>query len=176
MDNGTERECNEEVEIVKGILEEWQGEKNLIAVLLSVQDNLGYLPEEALIEIAGHMKISETTIYGVATFYNQFRFTPPGRNHIEVCMGTACHVKRGSIVLESWERSVGISEGEVTEDREFSIERVNCVGCCVLAPVTVINKEVHGNMDPTKIDGILLRHQLEKEAIKREEDSSGLSI
>lgn len=162
-----------EVEVVREILDDWEGEKNLIAILLSIQAHLGYLPEEGMIEIARHLNLSETTVYGVATFYNQFRFIPPGKNHIEVCMGTACHVKRGGIVLESWERSIGISEGEVTEDREFSIERVNCVGCCVLAPVTVINKEVHGKMDPTKIDGVLLRYQLEKEAgreLKDEKD------
>ncbi len=164
MNNEREPECKEELEIIKEILKNWEGEKNMIAILLSIQDHLGYLPGEGMIEVAKYLNISETTIYGVATFYNQFRFIPPGKNHIQVCMGTACHVKRGNIVLESWERRLEIKEGGVSEDREFSLERVNCVGCCVLAPVTVISKEVHGQMDPTKVDGILLKYQLEKEA------------
>ena len=176
MDSGKGPDYNEEVEVVRDILKGWEGEKNLIAILLSVQDHIGYLPEEAMMEIARYLDASETTIYGVATFYNQFRFVPPGKNHVEVCMGTACHVKRGEIVLDSWKRRIGIGEGEVTEDREFSLERVNCVGCCVLAPVTVINGEVHGQMDPTKVDGILLRHGLAKEAEEREKEVSGSRI
>ncbi|MFH1626275.1 MAG: NAD(P)H-dependent oxidoreductase subunit E [Pseudomonadota bacterium] len=172
MNNTMHAEPTEEVEVVREILENWEGEKGLIAILLSIQDQLGYLPEEAMMEIAKHVNVSETTIYGVATFYNQFRFIPPGRNHIQVCMGTACHVKRGSVVLESWQRRLGINEGEVSEDREFSLDRVNCVGCCVLAPVTVIGHEVHGQMDPTKVDGILLRYQLEKEAEMKKKEVS----
>ncbi|MEW6614103.1 MAG: NAD(P)H-dependent oxidoreductase subunit E [Thermodesulfobacteriota bacterium] len=167
-----EPERKEELEIIKKILKNWEGEKNMIAILLSIQDNLGYLPEEGMMEVARHLNISETTIYGVATFYNQFRFTPPGKNHIQVCMGTACHVKRGNIVLDSWERRLEIKEGEVSEDREFSLDRVNCVGCCVLAPVTVINKEVYGKMDTTKVDGILLKYQLGKEAETKRREAS----
>lgn len=176
MNNEREPECKEELEVVKKILKNWEGEKNMIAILLSIQDHLGYLPEEGMIEVARYLNISETTIYGVATFYNQLRFTPPGKNHIQVCMGTACHVKRGNIVLESWERRLEIKEGEVTEDREFSLERVNCVGCCVLAPVTVINKEVRGQMDPTKVDGILLKYQLGKEVETKRKEESGLRV
>ena len=176
MDDRKEEGCATEGVLIREMLTHWDGDKNLIALLLSMQDRLGYLPEEGIVEIARYLNISESIVYGVATFYNQFRFTPPGRNHIEVCMGTACHVKRGEVVLESWERTVGIKEGEVSEDREFSLERVNCVGCCVLAPVTVINKEVYGKMDPTKIDGILLRHQLAKEAEMRREKATGTPV
>jgi NADH-quinone oxidoreductase subunit E len=172
MKNEMEPDTKDELKIVKETLKNWEGDKNMIAMLLSIQDHLGYIPEEGMIEVARYLNISETTIYGVATFYNQFRFTPPGKNHIQVCMGTACHVKRGNIVLESWERRLEIKEGEVTEDREFSLERVNCVGCCVLAPVTVINKEVRGQMDPSKVDGILLKYQLGKEVeTKRKKES-----
>ncbi|MFH2013302.1 MAG: NAD(P)H-dependent oxidoreductase subunit E [Pseudomonadota bacterium] len=173
MNNTKEPEHIEELETVKKILKDWEGEKNIIAILLSIQDHLGYLSEESMMEAARYLGTSETTVYGVATFYNQFRFTPPGKNHIEACMGTACHVRRGSIILESWERRLGIKEGEVSEDREFSLERVNCVGCCVLAPVTVINKEVHGQMDSTKVDGILLKYQLNKEAETKRREASG---
>ena len=163
MNNDLAQECMEEREKIREILENWEGKKDLIAILLSIQDHIGYLPEEGMLEVAIFLNISETTVYGVATFYNHFRFIPPGKRHIQVCMGTACHVKRGGTVLESWERRLQIKEGEVSEDREFSLERVNCVGCCVLAPVVVINDEVHGRMDSTKVDGFLLRYQLESE-------------
>ena len=171
MTNGREQECVEERKIIKELLENWQGEKSLIAILLSIQDHIGYLPEEGMVQVAEHLNLSETNVYGVATFYNQFRFIPPGKRHVQVCMGTACHVKRGAIVLESWERRTGIREGEVTEDREFSLERVNCVGCCGLAPVVVINDEVHGRMDSTKVDGLLLRYELENQRQGRDSES-----
>lgn len=172
MSHKDDPDCEQETKKVRDIIENWDGEKNLIAVLLAVQDELGYLPKHGMIEVSRHLNVSEASVYGVATFYNQFRFIPPGKNHIEVCMGTACHVKRGGIVLESWERRLGIKEGEVSEDREFSIERVNCVGCCVMAPVVLINKEVRGKMDPTKVDGFLLQYDLAREAKMKEEESS----
>ncbi|MDY6856290.1 MAG: NAD(P)H-dependent oxidoreductase subunit E [Thermodesulfobacteriota bacterium] len=172
MSHRDDLDCELETKKVRDIIENWAGEKNLIAILLAVQDELGYLPKHGMIEVSRHLNISESSVYGVATFYNQFRFIPPGKNHIEVCMGTACHVKRGSIVLESWERRLGIKEGEVSEDREFSIERVNCVGCCVMAPVVLINKEVRGKMDPTKVDGFLLQYNLAREAKMKEKEIS----
>lgn len=165
-------DCEQETKKVQDIIKNWDREKNLIAILLAVQDELGYLPKHGMIEVSRHLNVSEASVYGVATFYNQFRFIPPGKNHIEVCMGTACHVKRGSIVLESWERRLGIGEGEVSEDREFSLERVNCVGCCVMAPVVLINKEVHGRMDPTRVDGFLLKYNLAREAQMKEEETA----
>ncbi len=142
--------------------------KNLIPLLQEIQREFRYIPREAMQEIAKFMGISASSIYGVTSFYNQFRFIPPGKHHIKVCLGTACHIKGGNIILESWERKLDIKEGEVTSDREFSLERVACVGCCVLAPVSVVGdttdgkETIEGKMMPTRVDGILLSFELEK--------------
>lgn len=141
---------------------------NLIPILQMVQNNLAYLPSEALKTVAEHLGILESEVYGVATFYNQFRFHPPGKHPIKVCLGTACHVKAGDIILENFERKLEISDGETTPDREFSIDRVACVGCCALAPVAIIDETVHGHMAPSKVEGLLLRIKLQEEMEERE--------
>jgi NADH-quinone oxidoreductase subunit E len=150
---------------------------NLIPILQMVQSKLAYLPPEALKMVSQHLKIPESEVYGVATFYNQFRFHPPGKHPIKVCLGTACHVRAGDIILENFERKLEISDGETTPDREFSIERVACVGCCALAPVAVIDETVHGHMAPSKVEGLLLRIKLQEEIAEREKqkDVSGQS-
>ncbi len=140
----------------------------LIPALQLIQDRLAYLPLEAIRLVAEHLNISASEVYGVATFYNQFRFNPPGRNPVKVCLGTACHVKGGDIILENFERKLEIQEGETTLDREFSIDRVACVGCCALAPVTVVGETVHGHMQPSKVEGLVLRARIEKEKRDRE--------
>jgi NADH-quinone oxidoreductase subunit E len=149
--------------------------RNLMPILQRIQEAHGYLPAGAFDLVAGHLEMAPCEVYGVATFYNQFRFNPPGRNPIKVCMGTACHVRGGDIILENFERKLEIPEGQTTEDREFSIERVACVGCCALAPVAVIGETVHGHMAPSKVESLILRIQLEKERAEREQtrDESG---
>jgi NADH-quinone oxidoreductase subunit E len=140
----------------------------LIPLLQMAQQVMGYLPDEALALVAEHLSINRSEAYGVASFYNQFRFNPPGKNPVKVCMGTACHVKGGEIILENFERKLEIREGETTADREFSIERVACVGCCALAPVALMGETLHGHMAPSKVEGLVLRVQLEKEKAQRE--------
>ena len=120
-----------------------------------VQERLGYLPGEAMEQIAVAMQIPEVDVYGVATFYNQFRLNPPGKHQIKVCMGTACHMMGGHIILDSFERRLEIKEGETTPDREFSLERVACVGCCALAPVVIVDENVEAKVAPIRVDGIL---------------------
>lgn len=147
------------------ILKSSRGEKKeLIPILQQIQAKFGYLPREAMLEVAEFLRIPESSVYGVATFYNQFRFTPPGKHPIRVCLGTACHMKGGNIISEAWERELGIKVGEVTTDREFSLERVACVGCCAMAPVTVVEEIVQGKVTPTKVKGILLSFELRKGA------------
>lgn len=145
---------------------------NLIPILQRVQNELAYLPPAALDMVARHLDIPVSEVCGVATFYNQFRFNPPGRHPVKVCMGTACHVKGGDIILENFERRLAIREGETTEDREFSIERVACVGCCALAPVALIGEEVHGHMAPSKVEGLFSRIQIQKEIEERRKNES----
>jgi NADH-quinone oxidoreductase subunit E len=139
----------------------------LIPILQWIQQKYGYLPAESIRMVAKHLGIAPPEVYGVATFYNQFRFTPPGKHPIQVCLGTACHVKGGEIILENFERKLAIKEGETTPDREFSIERVACVGCCALAPVTVVDNMVQGHMAPSKVEGILLGFQIEREKAQK---------
>jgi NADH-quinone oxidoreductase subunit E len=144
------------------------GRGQLVPLLQMAQKALGYLPEEAISLVAEHLAITRSEAYGVASFYNQFRFNPPGRNPVKVCMGTACHVRGGEIILENFERKLEIREGETTENREFSIERVACVGCCALAPVALVGETLHGHMAPSKVEGLVLRVRLEKEKAERE--------
>ncbi len=137
--------------------------ENLIPILQKIQEALGYLPPDAMTEVARFLNIPEIDVYSVATFYNQFRLTPPGRHSVRVCMGTACHVRGGHITLEAWQRRLKIGPGETTPDREFDLDTVACVGCCAMAPVSVVDKKVEAKADPTRVDGILLSYQIQKE-------------
>ena len=136
---------------------------NLIPILQMAQGKMAYLPPATVEMVADHLEIPVSDVYGVATFYNQFRFHPPGKNPVKVCLGTACHVRGGNIILENFERKLGIKEGQTTPDREFSVERVACVGCCALAPVTIVGEIVHGHMAPSKVEGLVLQAQIKKE-------------
>jgi NADH-quinone oxidoreductase subunit E len=136
----------------------------LIPILQDVQRKLGYLPAESLKQIAAHLQIPSVDVYGVVTFYNQFRLNPPGRHSIRVCLGTACHMKGGTIALEAWERRLGIKSRQTTEDREFDLDTVACVGCCTMAPVTVVDEVPEKQVDPTRVDGLMLAFEREREA------------
>jgi NADH-quinone oxidoreductase subunit E len=157
-------------ESIATLLREFQKHRgNLIPVLQAIQERHSYLSASAMEMVANHLGISPCEVYGVATFYNQFRFRPPGRHQIKVCLGTACHVAGGEIILENFERKLGIKDGETTPDREYSVERVACVGCCALAPVAVIDDEVQAHMQPSKVEGTFVRFQVERERQEREE-------
>ena len=128
---------------------------SLIPVLQEVQGRFGYVPEEAVEAIAKHLDISESAIYGVATFYTQFRFNRPGEFMVCLCRGTACHVKGADQILENVERHLHLKEGDTTEDGKYSLETVACIGCCALAPCMTINQQVHGRLSPKKAVSIL---------------------
>ena len=145
---------------------------NLIPILQKVQQRLGYLPREAMIEIARFLNIPEIEVYGVVTFYNQFRLNPPGRHSIRVCLGTVCHMKGGYITLDAWKRRLNIDRGETTPDREFDLDTVACVGCCTMAPVTVVDDKPQGKVEPTKVDGILLAFERERKEKAKENHES----
>lgn len=133
----------------------------LIQMLQDFQEVNGYVSEEMIRIIGEHLHLPASKIYGVATFYNQFRFNAPGTHHIQVCRGTACHVKGSSDVLDSVERELKIKAGQTTRDGKFSLEVVACIGACGLAPVININGEFYANVDRKKIQKIL--KQLKKE-------------
>jgi NADH-quinone oxidoreductase subunit E len=121
--------------------------KDIIPLLQRAQAEEGFISPEAIGTISRRLKVSENEIYGVATFYTQFRFKPPGRYNIKVCLGTACHVGGGQNFMEVMKTDKSLSHGETSPDGKFSLERVACLGCCALAPVVVVNDEVHGRMN-----------------------------
>lgn len=123
---------------------------NLIPLLQDIQDELQYLSPEAIEAVARHLDLSENDIFGVATFYTQFRFTPPGLHHIRVCTGTACHVRGSDRILDAISRETGLIPGQTSSDGKFSLERVACFGSCALAPVVVVDDKVYGRMTVTK--------------------------
>lgn len=125
--------------------------ESLIPLLQSVQESFGYLPPEALVTVARHARVPPARVYGVASFYSQFRFNPVGRQRVAVCRGTACHVGGAKFILEQLERTLGILEGQTTEDMEYSLETVACIGCCGLAPCISVNDEVSAKLTPKKV-------------------------
>jgi len=135
--------------------------RNLIPLLQEVQTRLGYLPRKSLREIADFLSIPDVEVWGVATFYNQFRFVPLGRCHTTVCMGTACHLAGGRLILEALERELDIKVGETAKDGNFSLERVACIGCCMLAPVVAIKDRIHPRMTPFKVEEALIPYKQE---------------
>jgi NADH:ubiquinone oxidoreductase subunit E len=134
-------------------------EGDLIPVLQRVQEKFGYISEEAIKQISRFLKISENQIFGVASFYSQFRFNAPGRNSIKVCLGTACHVRGGQILCEAVQRELDVLPGETTKDKRFDLERVACLGCCALAPVIQINDDIYSRMTVIRLKEILNKYE-----------------
>jgi NADH:ubiquinone oxidoreductase subunit E len=127
------------------------GSDDLIPILQEAQERFGYLPEEVMREIAKFLRLPESVVYGVSTFYAQFKFTPTGRRRVSVCRGTACHVRGGARILREVARRLGIKPGETTDDLEYSLETVACIGACALAPTMRIGKETYGQMTTKKV-------------------------
>ena len=136
---------------------------SLIPILQDVQEKVGYLSEEAVEELGRLMGISANEIYGVATFYTQFRFHPPGEHTLQSCQGTACHVRGGHQMLRELEQRLGVKAGQTTADGKFDLERVACLGCCALAPVLAVDGKVHAQMTAKKIPSILSQYAGKKE-------------
>ncbi len=147
------------------LLSDFKGTKNdLIPILQSVQQQFGYLPESAMLEIARFVCIPESKVYATATFYSQFRFKPVGEKHICLCQGTACHIQGAGKIQEAIERELSITVGETTADHQYSLETVACIGCCALAPCLTINKDtIHGRLTPRETINILSDSAVEEE-------------
>jgi NADH-quinone oxidoreductase subunit E len=138
------------------ILASFQGKPDeLIPILQQVQEAFGYLPREALSEVARLTGVPDSSVYGVATFYSQFRLAPLGKRHIVVCRGTSCHVRGARRILQAIERELGIQEGQTTPDREYSLETAACLGVCGLSPCLMVNKKVEANVTPATVRGLL---------------------
>ena len=137
--------------------EEEGGQGSLIAALAAIQERWRYLPPEALLLASARFGVPLSQVYGVATFYNAFSLRPKGRHCLNVCMGTACHVRGSPRVLDRLESKLGVEAGETTRDRQFTLETVNCLGACALGPIVVSDGEYSGQMTPQKVD-VLLKH------------------
>jgi len=141
---------------------------NLIPILQDIQKKEGYLSKESIVEVGNYLNMPSSKIYGVATFYNQFKFQPDGKYHIQVCRGTACHVLGSETVLKELEKQLKIKAGETTRDGLFSLEVVACIGACGLAPVITVNGEFHAKVDAAKLAAII-ENCKKQEAEKNEE-------
>ena len=138
------------------ILSHYTGKKEeLIPILQETQEYFGYLSLEVMQKIARFLKIPESAVFGVSTFYAQFKFSPTGRRKVKLCRGTACHVRGASRILDEVVKRLGIKPGETSDDMEYSLETIACFGSCALAPVMVVDNNVYGRMTPKKVSEIL---------------------
>ena len=145
-----------DLQAVKEIASEHGGDRSaLISILQDVHAEYNYLPEGSLEVISRETGIPLASIYGVATFFRAFSFEPRGRHIATVCMGTACHVRESSKLLSKAEEKLGISPGETTRDKRFSLETVNCLGCCAVGPLMVVDGDYHGEMTPQRVEAVL---------------------
>ena len=137
-----------------------QGE--LIHLLHDTQTKFGYIPAQSISQISRELKISESEIFSVITFYKAFTLKPRGDHLITICMGTACHVRGAPVILDEFERKLGIAAGETSEDNQFTLETVNCVGACALGPIAIADGDYHGQMKTREVDEIIKKLKQEK--------------
>jgi len=131
----------------------------LIPILQEAQAISGYLPEETVSQIARFLGVSKSTIFGVATFYSQFRFTSPGQHTVKVCLGTSCYVRGGSQIMSALEQKLGIEAEQTTPDLKFNLERVACFGCCALSPIIVVDDKVYSRVTPEKAKQVVSSYE-----------------
>jgi len=142
------------------LIEEYQGKKwALIPLLQRVQEEYGYIPPETIGPIAEALHLFPSEVQGVVTFYSQFSLKPRGKNVVRVCKGTACHVRGGRSILKIAKRELGVDEGNTTEDYQFTLETVACLGACFLAPTMMVNKSYYGKLSPPKMTSILKQYE-----------------
>jgi NADH-quinone oxidoreductase subunit E len=148
------------VETIDQIINNHQCEaSSLIQILLDIQSENHWLPKEALERVSEKLNVPMSQIQHITTFYKSFSLVPKGRHEVHVCMGTACHVRGAQRVLDAVQDQIGINPGETDVDLKFSLETVNCLGCCALGPVMVVNGEYHGNIAPAQIEGTLKNYE-----------------
>ena len=145
---------------VSEILTKYQADPGaVIAILQDIQEEFSYLPKNALMIVSRELDIPLSRVLSLATFYTAFSLKPKGKHPIHVCLGTACHVRGAQLVLEKFERELGIKTGETSPDMEYSLDAVRCVGCCGLAPVVMVGEDVHGKITQTKAAGLIKKYK-----------------
>jgi tungsten-dependent benzoyl-CoA reductase-related protein bamG len=144
------------LEKVDEIIDKYAGkEGGLIQLLLDIQSELNWIPKEAMDRISERLEVPVSQIYRIASFYKAMSLTPRGRHIINVCLGTACHVRGGPRIMDRAKQILGVDVGETTPDMRFTLERVNCLGCCALGPVMVVDGEYYGKVTPARVKEIL---------------------
>jgi len=138
-------------------------EGDLIPILQRIQEKFRYIPQEAIKQMSRFLRISENQIFGVASFYSQFKFVEPGKCTIKVCMGTACHVRGSQSILDEFKRWLHIEPGQTTDDKLFTLETVNCLGACALGPIVVFDRDYHGLMKIKEVEGLIQKYRSENE-------------
>lgn len=145
--------------VVDSVVARYDHDKSLlVSILRDIQAEYGYLPQEALARVGGCLGVPVSQVYGVATFFKAFSLKPRGRHVINVCLGTACHVRGGIKILEKLERNLQINRGETTPDARFTLETVNCIGACALGPMMTIDGKYHGQLTAEKVDAVLKKY------------------
>ncbi|NIO04452.1 MAG: NADH-quinone oxidoreductase subunit NuoE [Proteobacteria bacterium] len=145
---------------VDEVIDSFSGDlSQLIGILQDIQANFNYLPREALVRVSERLEIPLSQVFGVATFFKAFSLTPRGRHQINVCLGTACHVRGGARILEKLERDLSVEAGGTTDDRRFTLESVRCLGCCSLGPVVVIDEDTYGRLNQEKVSKLVEHYE-----------------
>jgi NADH:ubiquinone oxidoreductase subunit E len=159
---GSKKKSGIDLKRIDRIIADYQGRKwALIPLVQEVQEQVGYIPPEVIPRIASALSLFPSQVQGVITFYSQLYTEPRGKNIVRVCRGTACHVRGGKTILKLVKQHLGLEEGETTEDMEYTLETVACIGVCALAPNIMINKETHGSMNPKKVARLFGRREKE---------------
>lgn len=154
------KEVVREIRVIDEMVDRYDGDKNaLIQILIDIENKFNWISKPAIIWVSERLRVPVSLIYQIATFYKIFSLTPRGRHIVRVCLGTACHVRGGPRIMETIERASGIKYGEVTPDGKFSLERVNCLGCCALGPVMIVDNEYYGNVKPTQVSKTLSKYE-----------------
>ena len=145
-----------EHDLVDEIIDRHHAEpSSLIQVLLEIQSEAHWLPQEALARVGERLEVPATRIQHIATFYKAFSLVPKGRHRVHICVGTACHVRGAPMLVDEFERILEIKAGETTEDKAFTVETVNCVGACALGPLVIVDGEYHGNLPSTRVKNLV---------------------
>jgi len=160
-DTHTQKETEKKtIEMYDRIIEKYDSKKSsLLSILLDIQAEYNYLPKTALDLVAKRLEISLSRVYSTATFYRAFSLEPRGKHIMTVCLGTACHVRGGPKIAEEISRKLNIEPGETTEDMRFTLQSVNCLGCCAIGPILVVDEEYYGGLTVDKIDSIIEKYR-----------------
>lgn len=151
---------NDQSEKIDQIIEKFKNEKGtIIGLMQDIHGEYRYLPEEVLLRVSAELNIPMTKLYTLATFYKSFRLEPVGKHHVRVCLGTACHVNGATKIVETLERELGVKSGQTTEDNQFTLETVNCLGACALGPLMLVDGEYHGKIDQGKLKKLLNKYR-----------------